>query len=269
MSLVELNHSSVNQQLRSMTEAFLNSHPTLTLNALAQRSGVAATTMRRLMQEGNNGEIAPHIVLSLVSYLLREKKISKLIKIVEGPVGDLLRKCFDQYIFDENQSSHTIEVDLNEVFKDKLNYLIYKVAANLKGTTTDEIKNSFGLLGLKKLDELIARDLIIIDECGILHAKIKNFSVDLVRAHELSHTLLDQYKPCDVELGFNLFYSLSEGLNEAGIKEVKKITLDSVKKVFEVMNNNEYVGNIPYFSLFVADVIGDSPSKNFNREVLQ
>ena len=84
-----------------------------------------------------------------------------------------------------------------------------------------------------------------------------------------TNALVDQYKPTEVEKGYNLFYSLSEGLNEVGIKEVKKIELEAVKKVFEVMNNKEFIGSIPYFSIFMSDVLGLTPTDELKREVLQ
>lgn len=268
MSLEKLNYTTVNEQLRAMTEGFLANHPSLTVNALATRSGIAATTLRRLLQEETKSEIAPHSVLALVSYILREKKISKLLTLIDGPVGELLRKSFDQFVFEE-KVDHKLDHDLNEVFKDKLNYLIYKLAANQCGTTIDEVKNNFGLFGLQKLEELMAHGFIVVDKNNVLHAKEKNFSVDLKRAHELTHALVDQYKPTDVSKGYSIFYSLSEGLTEEGVKEVKKIELDAVKKVFEVMNNKEFIGSIPYFSIFLSDVIGMTPNQELKREVLQ
>jgi hypothetical protein len=269
MSLDVNNYSSVNEQLREMITSFLSRHPALTVNALAGRSGVAPTTLRRLIQDESRSEVAPHSVLALVSYLLREKKLSKLIHIVEGPVGELLRKSFDQFIYDENESDHLIENELNEIFKDKLNYLIYKMAANQCGVTLEELKDSFGLFGLKKLEELINKGLVIQDENGLFHAREKNFSVDLKRAHELTHVLVDQFKPDDVHKGYGLFYSLSEGLNDKGINEVKKIELEAVKKIHTVMNNKEFIGSIPYFSIVLSDVLGLTPNEELIREVLQ
>jgi hypothetical protein len=254
MSLDVNNYSSVTEQLREMITSFLSRHPALTVNALAGRSGVAPTTLRRLIQDESRSEVAPHSVLALVSYLLREKKLSKLIHIVEGPVGELLRKSFDQFIYDENESDHLIENELNEIFKDKLNYLIYKMAANQCGV---------------KLEELINKGLVIQDENGLFHAREKNFSVDLKRAHELTHVLVDQFKPDDVHKGYGLFYSLSEGLNDKGINEVKKIELEAVKKIHTVMNNKEFIGSIPYFSIVLSDVLGLTPNEELKREVLQ
>ena len=263
---------TVNDQLRKLTADYLDKHPGLTLNALSSRSGVPATTMRRLMQEDSaNKELAPHSVLALVSYLLKEKKISSLLKKVDGPIADLLNKSFDQFIFDEDKSNHTLDNDLNALFKDKTTYLIYKLAANQCGTTTDEIKNIFGLMGLHKLNDLIEKNWIIADSKNstILHAKEKNFSVDLGLAHQLTHSLVDFYKPNDVKEGFNLFYSLSEGMSEKGIQKIKEVEKDAVKKIFDIMNESEFHGSIPYFAVVLSDVLGLTPKSSQPAGVLQ
>jgi hypothetical protein len=132
----------------------------------------------------------------------------------------------------------------------------------------NEIKNIFGLSGLQKLSDLIEKDWIGPgdEENDRLHAKEKNFSVDLELAHQLSHSLVDFYKPRDVDAGFNLFYSLSEGMNEDGIKKIKEIKKDAVKKIYDLMNDKKYQGNIAYFSITMSDVLGITPN---NQEVLQ
>lgn len=265
---------SINSQLRQLTESYMLKHSGLTLNALAGRCGVPATTMRRLMQKGSEGEqrseLAPHSVLSLVSYLLKEKKISSLLKKIDGPVAELLNRCFNQFIFDEDSSTHTIDNDLNKIFQDKTSYLIYKLAANKCGTTTTEIKNVFGLMGLQKLSELVDKNWIVSDakDNERLHAREKNFSVDLELAHKLTHSLVDFYKPNDVKEGYNLFYSLSEGMNESGIKKIKEIETDAVKKIYDLMNNEKYQGEIAYFSVILSDVLGLTPIQE-NIGVLQ
>ena len=259
---------TTNHQLRLMTAEYLTKHSTLTLNALAQRCGVPATTMRRLMQEEQRSELAPHSVLALVSYLLKEKKISKILKTIQGPVADLLNKCFDQFIFDEESSDHEVSPDLNTIFRDKISYLIYKLAANKCGTTIEEVKNTLGLVGLRKLNDLIEKNWV--EASGNrLHAKQKDFSVDLALAHELSHTLVDMYKPSDVKQGMNLFYSLSEGMTEEGIHRIKEIEKDAVKKIYDLMNTESLQGTIPYFALVISDVIGPTPNEENQCGVLQ
>lgn len=272
MNLSTNENSGVNSQLRQLTIAYLDRHQGLTLNALAVRCGVPATTMRRLIKSSDTekSELAPHSVLSLISYLLKEKKISTLLKKIDGPVAELLNRSFDQFIFDEESSAHTLDKELNTLFKDKTTYLIYKLAANQCGTSMDEVKNIFGLLGLQKLSELIEKNWIVPDcsNAEILHSREKNFSVDLALAHQLSHALIDFYKPCDVEAGFNLFYSLSEGMNQQGIKKIKEIEREAVKKIYELMNDENNQGDIPYFAVVLSDVLGLTPNK-LNEGVLQ
>ncbi len=259
------NHSSpeattVNQVLREMTSSYLAKHPSLSLNSLALRSGVPATTMRRLMQEENRSELAPHSVLALVSYLKKEKKISRLLKIVEGPIAELLRKCFDQFIFDDEKSNHTLDHDLNVVLRDKTAYLLYKLAANHCGISIEEIKNTLGAQGVNKAQDLLCSNWLYQDQLGQIHAKEKNFTLDLTLAHQLTHALLDQYKPTEVKAGFNLFYSLSEAMSSEGIKRIKEIEKEAVKKIFDLMNQDELKGDIPYFALVMSEVIGPNPT---------
>ena len=274
MNVSQQENYSVNSQLRQLTDAYMAQHSGLTLNALASRCGVPPTTMRRLMQKGVEGEqrseLAPHSVLSLVSYLFKERKISSLLKKIDGPIAELLNRCFNQFIFDEETSSHTINSDLNTLFQDKTCYLIYKLAANQCGTSMNEVKNVFGLSGLHKLSELIEKNWIIADDNDEerLHAREKNFSVDLGLAHQLTHSLLDFYKPCDVKSGLNLFYSLSEGMNETGIKKIKEIENDAVKKIYDLMNDKKNQGEIAYFAVIFSDVLGLTPNQNL-KGVLQ
>ena len=271
LSPIENSPLSVNNQLRAMVFDYLKKHNGLTLNALSQRCGVPATTMRRLMQEEQRQELAPHSVLALTSYLLKEKNISKLLRLVTGPVAELLNRSFDQFIFNETSSSHKMETDLNTLLQDKISYIIYKLAANNCGTNVQTIKDIFGLTGLLKLNELINKNWIIADinNPEILHAKEKNFTIDLALAQNLTHSLLDFYKPNDVQKGYNLFYSLSEGLNEVGIKAVKEIEKNAVKKIYEIMSNKEFQGEIPYFTIMISEVLGLTPNNDSNTGVLQ
>jgi hypothetical protein len=45
-------------------------------------------------------------------------------------------------------------------------------------------------------------------------------------------------------------------LNEEAIKRIKDIEKVAVKKIFEVMNDKNNQGTVPYFSLIISDTIG-------------
>lgn len=271
MEISEIEIQSVNGELKKLIQNYLDRHPGLSLNALAARSNVSATTLRRLMNSADKkSDIAPHTVLAIVSYVLKERKISLLLKKVTGPIAELLRRSFDQFIFDDKTSDHQLIGDLNVILKDETNYLIYKLAANKCGTSISEISKLFGINGLNKLSVLMDEGWIIADteNQDRIHAKEKNFSLDLELSHKLSHSLLDLYKPRDVGMGLNLFYSLSEAMTQEGILKIKEIEKLAVKKIFEVMSDETYQGHIPYYTLVMSDVLGPTP-KEENNGVLQ
>ena len=86
--MAEAQHSStsLNLELQELIQSYLHQHSNLTLNALANRSGVAGTTLRRLSQGESKGEVSPHVVLQLVAYIYKERRISKLLETCRGAI---------------------------------------------------------------------------------------------------------------------------------------------------------------------------------------
>ena len=263
-------YSCVNDQLRQLVQNHLAKHPHLTLNAIAERSGVPATTLRRLIQEENRSELAPHSVLSLSAYLYKEKRLSRLLSIIEGPIKTLLQKSFDKFVFDESAADYELDHDLNSLLHDKTTYLVFKICANQAGASLNTIKESFGYFGVQSLELLMNKKFVYFNEADRnYHAHNKKFTLDLELAHRLTHALVDAYKPQDVAKGQNLFYSLSEGMSEEGIQKIKKIKKEAINKVHEVMCDPNNQGNLPYFSLFISDLIGPSDLHLKSTGVLQ
>ena len=136
------------------------------------------------------GAPAPHTVLSIVSTIYKERELSKLLSKVEGPIGEMLRECYSLFV--KEKLDHKYDVDLNDILSDRVNYLIYKLAANKKGTTKIKIVELFGLLGEKRLNSLLNLGLIL-EKDEAIHAKDKNFSLDIKIAKKLLPELIDFY----------------------------------------------------------------------------
>ena len=58
-------------------------------------------------------------------------------------------------------------------------------------------------------------------------------------------------------------------MSEEGIKKIKEIEKDAVKKIYDVMNTESLQGDLPYFALIVSDVMGPTPLNEANTGVLQ
>jgi AraC-like DNA-binding protein len=249
------NYSSVGDQLKDMINKYLEKFPNLTVSALAKRCNVSATTFRRILQSEKPFAPAPHIVLNIVSYIHREQNLAVLIKKMEGPIEELLTQCFGKFSTVYEETPHVYDIDLNEILSDKTNYLIYKLAANDAGTHATIIQQIFGDIGTKKLEKLLEIGAVYQDNDHKIHAKEKNFSLNLELAAEHLQELVKFYKPEELALGKNIYYTVSESLNQEGIDEVKKIQKEAVKKIYSIMQDKKYHGIYPYFSINLADTL--------------
>jgi hypothetical protein len=238
------------QSLQIMINNYLDKNSSLTINALAGRANVPVTTLRRLSQGQQKNDIAPHSVLNIASYILREKNLQKLMERLEPCVAEFLKKHFGNFIF--ASESRTFDCDLNNELKDETKYFIYKLAANHNGTDWMTVVENFGGHGKKKVEEMLSKGLLI-EADARLHAREKNFSLDLNVAASHLPDLARYYKPDSISRGLNSFFSLSEALNEEAIQEIRTIQREAVKKISAVMNNPECMGEIPFFTLNLSE----------------
>jgi hypothetical protein len=240
------------QTVQLMVSSYMNKNPQLTLNALASRSNVPVTTLRRLMSGQQKNEIAPHSVLNIVSYILREKNLSLLLEKVDAAIADFLKKHFGNFIF--SHQKNTYSVDLNIELRDQTKYLIYKLAANHNGTDMMSVVENFGSFGKRKVEEMKQIGLLI-EEGERLHAKDKNFSLDLSIAADHLPALVKYYKPESIHLELNTMFSMSESLTSEAIKEIKALQRDCVMKMNAIMNDPKSLGSIPYFTINLAETM--------------
>jgi hypothetical protein len=246
---------TVTEQLQDVVCDYLEKYPNISINALAKRSGVAATTIRRLVNQETKKSIAPHTVLNLVSSISKEKRLGKLIGMFDGPLGDLLKENFSAFA-EEGGSSLDGSFDhrLNAVLADPIAYFVYKLTSNRTGIAEEMIQELYGRNGLNKLEEL--KELQLVEEKeGIFFATEKNFSLSVDIAAKHLPELMKYYKPGQIDLKRNMFYSLSESLSEEGIQKIKDIQKEAVKKTYQVMQSPFYEGNIPYFTVQVCDTL--------------
>lgn len=239
------------QALRELVQGFLARNSRLTLQALASRAQVPVTSLRRLMQEEAKTEVAPHTALNLCAYILREKRVGKLLELVDPVLADFLRKHFGAFVFD-GAEERKFDLDLNEVLKDRMSYFIYKLAANRAGTTWVEVTELFGTTGKRKAEDLAKLGLLIDNE-GHLSARDKDFSLDLQVAASHLPELVKFYRPETIGRGLNLMYSLSESLNEDAIKRIKDVQREAVKQTHAIMQATDSQGDIPYFTLNICE----------------
>lgn len=246
------NQLQLSSQIKDLIGDYFNRYPQLSINALSKRSGVGASTIRRILTGEIKGDPAPHTLLNLVSALTQEKRLSVLVHMFEGPLGEVLKENFSPFI--ELELPHSIGKNINKELSDSLKYFIYKVAANRAGLKKTWVMDNFGKLGLDKLEELIHAGLIL-GGPEDFQAKDKDFSLDTSVAARHLPQLVKFYKPQEVDQGKNLFYTLSESINEESLKKIKAIQKQAIKEIYEVMQSPDSYGEIPYFVLSLSDEV--------------
>ena len=249
---------TLTEQLKDIVESYFAKHPNVSINGLAMKSGVGASTLRRLLSGSIKGDPAPHTVLNILSTVTKEKKLSKLVKTVDGPMGDMLQESFSHFI--ESETPHSYGNDLNELLRDQVSYFIYKLAANRKGTDKVFVTEMFGKAGLEKLAKMLDLGVVKENEEGEIHASEKDFSLDVEIAAGHLPELVKYYKPNSIANGQNLFYTMSETLSEEGIQKVKTIQKEAIKKIYDVMRSPFYEGDIPFFTLDMSDTLSFEPT---------
>lgn len=248
---MEIERDDLISQLHQLINSYLEKYPQVSLNALASRSNIPVSTLRRISLGQQKSDIAPHTVLNLTSFLLKEKNLVTLLTKVDPVIKEYLEKHFGQFIFSSEQRVY--DVDLNTYLQDQHRYFIYKLAANHNGSTLMEVMELFGRQGEAKVLEMINLGLLIEDNAGRIHAKNKDFSLDLKVASSHLPELVRFYKPETLAQGLNLFYSMSESMTKEAIIEIKNIQREAANKIAAIMDDKNNKGDIPYFSVNLSE----------------
>jgi transcriptional regulator with XRE-family HTH domain len=246
---------TLNDQIRVQIDSYLKRNKHASLNSLAKKSGVGATTIRRIQSSSIKNAPSPHTVLNIMSALTNETNLEKLISMMDGEVGEYLDDAFSLYT--QTAKEHSYKTELNQALTDGLTYLIYKMTANRTGVSKLVVVEEFGKQGLKRLEKLLGQGFIIRED-DQFHATEKNFSVDYKIASEHLPELVKLYRPQELNLDRNLFYTLSETISEEGIKKVKEIQKECVEKIYQIFKSPYYEGEHHYFTLNLSDTITHS-----------
>ncbi|PIP95948.1 MAG: hypothetical protein COW00_02580 [Bdellovibrio sp. CG12_big_fil_rev_8_21_14_0_65_39_13] len=245
-----MSNSLVLAHIKQVMNSFLKDHPQLSVNALSKRSEVSEATMRRILNDQVKTEPCGDTILEILAAITKERRISELVKMFPGPISEKLSQTFG---IQAQNSQYQHIPELERELNDEITYLIYKLAANTSGTSRLKVSEMLGIIGLDRLDKLISKDLII-EENGTLHARYKSFTLSnqvFARNFKTCAQFINTKKNRDISR--NLFYNLSESINEDSYREVLKIQRQAMKKISQLINDPKNVGEIPFFQLIAVD----------------
>lgn len=94
---VESFEDSVHEVLKKRIEEYLNTHQHLSLRSVSLRSGVAFTTLSRLVKS-NMINLSPHTVLNLSAFLWKEYRLDHLLDSLPRSISSYLFEHFGKFI---------------------------------------------------------------------------------------------------------------------------------------------------------------------------
>ena len=240
--------NDLNYELKSLVEDYFLNYPHMSINALSKRTKVGASTLRRILSLSLKGVPNPKTVLNIMSVLTKEKNMTLIIENSPKHTKSYLTESFKNYLEDLRGPSSDDHLGL---FKNKLKFIIFKLASNQSGVHLKTITKLYGEAGIKVLKGL-AKNGLLVEKNELYHAKDKKKGNDLhFRTKHLPSLLpliqKDQY--------FEPFSALSESLNDEGIKKVNKIQKEALEKISDIMRCPTHSGDHHFFSFHVGGSI--------------
>ena len=218
-------------------------NPTVNETSISKKINVPPTTFNRLL----NGYSKPSL-----------KTFSKLLKFIPELESVLPSDIFQIVNITLERKNRECMIDnLNSLLSNKDIFLCWVLSFSEKGTTEEEVKKNFGEQGLKALNVLLEKKIIVKTEDQ--HYKVIKKTQDMVLSFHLIQAhlmfLVEQYNPSKLKDNY-IHYSV-ESLNEESHKELLEAHREFYKKVRKIMDSKENRGSRLAFSIACSDLLWD------------
>ncbi len=230
---------SIKSAIATLIDSWIDEKSMRTIASLSRNSGVSESVVRRAHRK----ESIPSVDNLLK--LLMTTTFTKSFKELRAALPDVLNsylKTKDFLYADTEIETIRTTLEVETYLQTYENYMIYDRVSHSHSITRDKIKESFGAMGEKALNELVEAGLIQEDETKALSLGVKNISV--------SPSLLKRHLPKVVETYYDhqdsrhILANFSETISESAAKEILELQKQTNSKIAQIMMNNP--GSVPY-----------------------
>jgi hypothetical protein len=132
----------------------------------------------------------------------------------------------------------------------KIHFSIYVRALEHHGLNLDDITSDFGNLGILVANELISAGVLFLEN-GVLRSDLagKEFRPGMRLVKQHGHMHIDMFQ--EAAPGYRM-ENIHAGVNEDGLKEVYGTLDGAISKVFEIVKNPKFKGNIMYLTTILG-----------------
>ncbi len=238
-------------ELSDLIQNYLLERPRLSLNAIALRSDVPETSLRRLYKRDLKRMPKNQTVIKILCYLYQTDNLAEIRK----QVPENLRNYMNKEFLLEEDSERAPQINLDRFLPDQISYLVFKLASNSSGVKYQEILRMFGEMGIDSITKL---------EKAAVVKRVDDSYISAFESFRLSDDrFIDNFKAVanyiktdpEKRQAPNFYYNLSESLNEQGLKKIRDIQIKATRQVLKIMSDKSNHGVIPVFNLIAIDTL--------------
>jgi hypothetical protein len=246
--------------LKNMVDAFQERHPNLSLPQISKKINVSYPTLKRIMNLSANPS------LEVVTNILMNTGHHDQLPLYLQRMNPALATAFNSY-FSHNIETPSLDIDSSTLFANKDYLFILLLAFTKTGTNEFEIRQEFGSLGVKRLQELIDHGILNIKDDRIYGQSSKITFNQKIMKQAVLHSIEQCYEPEHFGKGDNWLSLQTESIDkEKAMPEIRNILQAAYKDIKEILYSEEYQGDDKVFVSMVVDKILSSDK---NQGMLQ
>lgn len=253
-------------QLQGIMEHYLATYPNVSLNGLAKRCAVSEPTLRRIRKGQTKTLPSVTTIIEILSYILKEDEMDKLIPMVGGPLAKYLKDKTSQL---NARADLVVSEELTQTLKDPIKYLVFKLTVHTPGVQLEKVVELFGSYGEKQLLQLEKEGLVIRNENNF-KAKIDYFALSnevFVDHFKTTADFIKPHKHASAAKAYSpIFSNYSSSINRKGYSEVVKIQRAANRKIAALLADPKYQGSIPTFALNAVDTLDNICADEFQED---
>ncbi len=224
-------------------------YPKLNDGQLANILGLPRATFNRMKNEHKIPKLDNMLKVLIGSDNI--DLISHAVDLIETGLGKKLQNALENSL---NEKEIITENErLESILENRDAFVAYLLCNRKNGATEDEIINVLGELGISAMNLLIEKEIAFqmndrfhLKRPGVLVRNFKSIKYHL-------NTYSKFYQTENVGTNSNYAHSLSEGLNQEGMKATHQAHKKFHEELQRIYRNEKYQGDIPAFSVAFCD----------------
>ena len=233
------------ERVKARIDAYLSMNQRLTLQNVEDKTSVAYSTLRRIVNL--NGNPQPEAVIKIYQALGYDQELYQYMRDFHPDIASVMAMKTSH-----NQEYNYVKDEDREYFVSEDYFLIINLASSTSGTSTEEVGHELGTKGLERLEDLASRNIIKKNESNKYVMAVDNYKLGFADTKKGIEMALRYYR-LDEAGNINNWLSLqTESLNKEGLRAFKALQQKHFNERKELINSPMYNGDIKVYSATVS-----------------